>query len=84
MRSLVHTDIALSQRMALIGCALVPLHCFLCVCTYAAAEIIRVACADDTARARQKAKKERRTKTKTDKSVEKNGARRREHKTKGE
>ncbi len=54
--ALLRTETALSIRIALIGCALVPLHRFLCVCTYAAAGIITVACARGTARARQKEK----------------------------
>ncbi len=71
MRSLVHTEIVLSQRMAQDSRALVPLHRFLCVCTYAAAEIITVACAHGTARARQKAIRVQRNKTKTDQSFKK-------------
>ncbi len=77
----MHTEIVLSLRMTQGSGALVPLHRFLCVCTYAAAEIIRVACVDGT---RQKANREQRTKTKSDEAVEKNSARRRELKTKGE
>ncbi len=80
----MHTEIVLSLRMAQDSRALVPLHRFLRVCTYAAAGIITVACAHGTTRARQKANREQRTKTKTDELVEKNSARRREHKTKGE
>ncbi len=71
MRQLPHTEIVLSLRIALIGCALEKLHRFLCVCTHAAAEIITVACAHGTARARQKAIRVQRTKTKTDQSFEK-------------
>ncbi len=35
MRSLVHTEIELSRRIALIGCALVPLHRFLPILNHA-------------------------------------------------